>query len=360
MRRSRGRVVEVESTEELDRRLAAGARSLTGWHLRSVDLTERGEQLARLRVAGALFLGCEFTEDDELAVRKRGGIVFPRGARRTGRHLPDRALHRRRALRLRVVRRGAGRPGLRLVAAPHRPRAGARAGPARPRHRRGPRGLDRGPQPRRRHGRARHRAGPARLHRGGAARPPARPGRDRRHRWWARRDGGRQPRRLAVRPRRRGGRRGGGPAGRGPVVPAVRGVLGPRGVRGPRAVARRRGLAGHPDLALRPRAAERVRLGDREVLPQRHPRGDPAPGVRRGDRVPARRRRHGAGDLPGRLRELLRGPVGGGADGAGRPRPLDRGRAGLAAARELARGRPMEDHVHLVDTVEEAAAVVAG
>ena len=77
VRRSRGRVVEIESTEELDRRLAAGARSLTGWHLRSVDLTQHSEQLARLRVAGALFLGCDFTEDDELAVRKRGGIVFP-------------------------------------------------------------------------------------------------------------------------------------------------------------------------------------------------------------------------------------------------------------------------------------------
>ena len=70
-------MVEIESTEELDSRLAAGARSLTGWHLRSVDLTERSEQLAKLRVAGALFLGCEFAGDDEVAVRKRGGIVFP-------------------------------------------------------------------------------------------------------------------------------------------------------------------------------------------------------------------------------------------------------------------------------------------
>jgi predicted Rossmann-fold nucleotide-binding protein len=70
-------VVEVESTEELDRRLAAGARSLTGWQLRSVDLTERSERLARLRVAGALFLGCEFAPGDEAEVRNRGGIVFP-------------------------------------------------------------------------------------------------------------------------------------------------------------------------------------------------------------------------------------------------------------------------------------------
>ena len=48
---------------------------------------------------------------------------------------------------------------------------------------------------------------------------------------------------------------------------------------------------GDPDLVLRPRAAERLRHRDREVLPQRHPRGDPAADLRRRDRVPARRRR---------------------------------------------------------------------
>ena len=77
MKSRRGRVVEIESTEELDRRLSAGARSLTGWHLRSVDLSARSEELAELRVAGALFLGCTFARGDEDAVRTRGGIVFP-------------------------------------------------------------------------------------------------------------------------------------------------------------------------------------------------------------------------------------------------------------------------------------------
>ena len=53
--------------------------------------------------------------------------------------------------------------------------------------------------------------------------------------------------------------------------------------------------------------------------------------------------------------------VGGGADGAGRAR-----RTGPTTVpawpllEALARGRAMEPHVHLVDTVEEAAAVVAG
>ena len=89
---------------------------------------------------------------------------------------------------------------------------------------------------------------------------------------------------------------------------------------------------GHPDVALRTRAAQPVRDGDRQVLPQRAPRGAAAGGLQRRHRLPARRRRHGAGGLPGRVRELLRRRVGRRADGAGRPAALDRGAAGLAAA----------------------------
>jgi predicted Rossmann-fold nucleotide-binding protein len=74
---SRGRVIEVDSAEELDERLAAGATSLSGWHLHSIDLTGRGETLRSVRVSGALFLGCTFDDGDEAAVLSRGGIVFP-------------------------------------------------------------------------------------------------------------------------------------------------------------------------------------------------------------------------------------------------------------------------------------------
>lgn len=77
MRKKRGRVVEVDSLEEFDRRLALGSTSLTGWHLHSLDLTGRSEQLCDVRVAGALFLGCELTEADAVDVRTRGAIVFP-------------------------------------------------------------------------------------------------------------------------------------------------------------------------------------------------------------------------------------------------------------------------------------------
>ena len=126
------------------------------------------------------------------------------------------------------------------------------------------------------------------------------------------------------------------------VAPArSRGLLG--GIRAAR-------LPRDPDLALRPRADERLRHGHRQVLPQRHPRGDPPRGLRRRHRLPSRSRRHRPGGLPGRLRELLRRRVVGRRDGPGRPAwPL---------LHSMARGRPMETRVHLVDHVDEAVDVL--
>ncbi|HEU5455761.1 MAG TPA: Rossmann fold nucleotide-binding protein, partial [Nocardioides sp.] len=77
MRHTRGRVIEVESLPELDRRLAAGARSLDGWRLTSLDLVERGELLRNREVTGATFLGCRFAPGDEADLEARGAIVFP-------------------------------------------------------------------------------------------------------------------------------------------------------------------------------------------------------------------------------------------------------------------------------------------
>ena len=57
------------------------------------------------------------------------------------------------------------------------------------------------------------------------------------------------------------------------------------------------------------------------------------------DRVPARRRRHGAGDLPGRLRELLRHRGLGRADGARRPHYWTGTLPAWPLLRSLARGR---------------------
>jgi predicted Rossmann-fold nucleotide-binding protein len=70
-------VVQVESLEEFDRRIAAGASRLSGWRIRGVDLTERNEVLARLRVAGATFLGCTFGAGVEEQLERAGALVLP-------------------------------------------------------------------------------------------------------------------------------------------------------------------------------------------------------------------------------------------------------------------------------------------
>jgi len=77
MRRTRGGIVDVDSLQDFDRRLQRGARSLAGWRVRTVDLTGRHESLRAVEVSGATFLGCTMRPDDEESVRARGAIVFP-------------------------------------------------------------------------------------------------------------------------------------------------------------------------------------------------------------------------------------------------------------------------------------------
>jgi predicted Rossmann-fold nucleotide-binding protein len=77
VKRNRGRVVQVETLEEFDNRVAAGATRLAGWRVRGVDLTDRGPVLAGLRVAGATFLGCAFAAGDEDRVEAAGALVLP-------------------------------------------------------------------------------------------------------------------------------------------------------------------------------------------------------------------------------------------------------------------------------------------
>ena len=76
MRRAHGRVVEVDTLEEFDRRIAAGARRLDGWRICGVDLTGREEVLAGCSVGEALFLGCEMAEGLESLLRADGAIVM--------------------------------------------------------------------------------------------------------------------------------------------------------------------------------------------------------------------------------------------------------------------------------------------
>ena len=77
VRHSRGRVVEVTSSDDLDVRLAAGVRSLAGWRVIGVDLRGRGAELLSRSLAQALFLGCTFAPGEEDAVRRAGAVVLP-------------------------------------------------------------------------------------------------------------------------------------------------------------------------------------------------------------------------------------------------------------------------------------------
>jgi len=77
VKRTRGRVVNVESLADFDRRLAAGATTMRGWRVRRLDLTERGSALATSRLGGATFLGCSFAPGDAERVESSGGLVLP-------------------------------------------------------------------------------------------------------------------------------------------------------------------------------------------------------------------------------------------------------------------------------------------
>jgi hypothetical protein len=60
VKQTRGPVIEVDSVEEFDRRIAAGATSTNGWHLRSLDLTQRGDALRSLDMSVACDSGIVF------------------------------------------------------------------------------------------------------------------------------------------------------------------------------------------------------------------------------------------------------------------------------------------------------------
>jgi predicted Rossmann-fold nucleotide-binding protein len=77
VKRTRGRVVHVESEAELDRRLDAGARSLRGWRVRGLDLAGYVDRLLAGRVSGAMFLGCTFAPGDADRLTAAGALVLP-------------------------------------------------------------------------------------------------------------------------------------------------------------------------------------------------------------------------------------------------------------------------------------------
>ncbi|MGA7205262.1 MAG: Rossmann fold nucleotide-binding protein [Specibacter sp.] len=73
----RARTVEVGDVARFDALVDAGAASMHGWHIQSVDLRLRSKELMRLRASGAIFMGCRFAEGIEELLRSRGALIFP-------------------------------------------------------------------------------------------------------------------------------------------------------------------------------------------------------------------------------------------------------------------------------------------
>ena len=72
------RTLDVHSVEQFDALLSGGAASMHGWHVQSLDLRGRARPLLSLEAQGAIFLGCTFDEDVENSLRSRGALIFPR------------------------------------------------------------------------------------------------------------------------------------------------------------------------------------------------------------------------------------------------------------------------------------------
>jgi predicted Rossmann-fold nucleotide-binding protein len=75
--RLHGRVVEIDSLEDFDELLARGARSMSGWRLRGLDLTARTDQILRLNPCGVLLLGCGLEPAAKSHPVEGGALLFP-------------------------------------------------------------------------------------------------------------------------------------------------------------------------------------------------------------------------------------------------------------------------------------------
>ena len=69
--------LEIESLADWDAHID-GAEHIGGWVIQSVDLAARAADLARVRVDGALFLGCELPDESRDGLLERGALIFPR------------------------------------------------------------------------------------------------------------------------------------------------------------------------------------------------------------------------------------------------------------------------------------------
>ncbi|MFQ4147607.1 LOG family protein [Arthrobacter sp. LAPM80] len=73
----RGRNLEIESLPRFDELVAGGAKSMRGWYFQSVDLRGKSADLLRLHASGAVFMGCTFGHGIEDQLRSGGALIFP-------------------------------------------------------------------------------------------------------------------------------------------------------------------------------------------------------------------------------------------------------------------------------------------
>jgi predicted Rossmann-fold nucleotide-binding protein len=69
--------LDIESLDHFDRIIAAGATSMAGWRVQSVDLTARTGELLGLAPTGSLFLGCKLDDTASDWIQDGGGLIFP-------------------------------------------------------------------------------------------------------------------------------------------------------------------------------------------------------------------------------------------------------------------------------------------
>jgi len=72
-----GHALEIEALADFDRAVADGATSMQGWRIQGVDLSQRTAALLDLQPAGAILLGTTLSPEAENHLRARGALLFP-------------------------------------------------------------------------------------------------------------------------------------------------------------------------------------------------------------------------------------------------------------------------------------------
>ncbi len=72
-----GTTVEIESLDDFDRLVAAGATSMRGWRVQGVDLQDRTTELLRLRPDSAVLLGSAVSDQAQQHLLTGGALLFP-------------------------------------------------------------------------------------------------------------------------------------------------------------------------------------------------------------------------------------------------------------------------------------------